>query len=276
MKGNNLTFLRSVYRNPLFRKGLYSTSFIADQYRDGFHGVKLSSEELQDVLAITAAIHEVRFPAKLSVPRSAAAFNLFEGCADANDDLLESRKQDLVISVGTDNFQVALSLTQQLEVSIQPIGGVEVASEHANKILVNLADFEWLNGQPLGRVTFTDGRQEYVQFLGCDGSNRYTIRYRGAEQQFTVWSPEEFLLSKYMLPVVAKDLSRFLVSPMPGTLISVGVVDGQVVEEGQQLAVVEAMKMQNVLRAEKKGQVKKIHKLAGQHLKVDEVIVEFV
>jgi len=91
----------------------------------------------------------------------------------------------------------------------------------------------------------------------------------------SVRTVEQHELSRHLLPPVLRDDSKALVSPMPGTLVSCTAFVGQVVEVGQQLAVVEAMKMQNVLRAQKKGVVKAVLKASGAHLKVDDVIVEF-
>jgi propionyl-CoA carboxylase alpha chain len=90
-----------------------------------------------------------------------------------------------------------------------------------------------------------------------------------------VRSPLAHALNSYMLPKRMRDLGRSLVSPMPGSLISVAVVEGQEVEEGQEVAVVEAMKMQNLLRAPKKGRVKKVHAKPGDTLQLDQEIVSF-
>lgn len=288
--GNNLCFLRSVFRNPMFRTGHYSTSFIGNQYPDGFQGVSLSESEMLEAVAVAAAIHDAgQLPVNRSV-RSVDAnlnpsLNLWDdNNNNNNNDSLEEdelvKREDVVVTVDGKSFLTSLSLSQRLDVKIRPIHHSDDLSTSSLLLSsgsnVHLLDLEWLSGQPLGRVTFSEDRKEYVQVVGSKkGSNVFSLRFQGAEERFEVWSVKEFQLSKHMLPIVEKDLSKFLVSPMPGTLISVGVSEGQNVEEGQQLAVVEAMKMQNVLRAAKKGQVKKIHKQSGQHLKVDEVIVEF-
>ena len=88
-------------------------------------------------------------------------------------------------------------------------------------------------------------------------------------------TPRAASLAKHMLPKVAPDLSRFLLCPMPGLVVSIAVAEGDKVEAGQQLAVVEAMKMENILRAEKSGTVGKLHAKAGDSLAVDAVILEF-
>jgi propionyl-CoA carboxylase alpha chain len=102
--------------------------------------------------------------------------------------------------------------------------------------------FEWIDGQPLGRVQFKD-TSSFLQYEGR-GPESYRLRYLGSQQEVIVRSVREHELSQYMLPPVVKDTSQFLLCPMPGTLISVSVQPGQKVEAGQQLAIVEAMKMQ--------------------------------
>ena len=91
----------------------------------------------------------------------------------------------------------------------------------------------------------------------------YRVLYKGGEYDVTVRDMDAQRLSRHMLPKVEVDMSKYLVSPMPGVLISVAVEPGQEVSEGQELAIVEAMKMQNVLRAEKAGVVKAVPTTAG-------------
>jgi propionyl-CoA carboxylase alpha chain len=141
-----------------------------------------------------------------------------------------------------------------------------------------LSDLDWHSDRPLGRVAVAknekDVSDEFVQFLGRTPEG-YKLRYLGSEQEVIVRTPREHQLSRHMLKPEKKDFSKYLLCPMPGTLISCSVKEGQSVEAGQQLVVVEAMKMQNVLRAERGGVVKSVKKTVGQSLKVDEVIVEF-
>lgn len=136
---------------------------------------------------------------------------------------------------------------------------------------------DWHSDRPLGRLILErDGKEvpELVQYLGRTPEG-YLLRYLGSEQEVIVRTPREHQLAHHMLAPEKKDFSKFLLCPMPGTLISSSVHEGQKVEAGQQLVVVEAMKMQNVLRAERAGVVKTIKKSVGQPLKVDEVIIEF-
>ena len=101
------------------------------------------------------------------------------------------------------------------------------------------------------------------------------MRYCGADLKVLIRNNRQFELSKYMLEKVAPDMSKFLLCPMPGMLISMNVSIGDEVQEGQSLCVVEAMKMENALRAEKKGIIKMINAEPGKSLAVDEIIIEF-
>jgi len=103
----------------------------------------------------------------------------------------------------------------------------------------------------------------------------YQIRYRGADLKVVIETPRKAELAALMPEKVAADTSKFLLCPMPGLIVSVAVCEGDEVQEGQALCSVEAMKMENVLRAEKKAIVSKINVSAGDSLAVDEVIMEF-
>ncbi len=105
--------------------------------------------------------------------------------------------------------------------------------------------------------------------------NGYRLRYRGADLRCFVRTPREAELAKLMPVKKAADTSRLLLCPMPGLVVSIAVGEGDEVQEGQTLATVEAMKMENILRAERRARVKKINAKPGDSLAVDEVIMEF-
>lgn len=174
-------------------------------------------------------------------------------------------------------YHVKMAVEDMATFTITPYGkDGKLKEDKAER--VDIAQLDWNSEQPVGDVSFCEEGDKYedrvVQYLGRT-SEGYVIRYLGSEQNVIVRSLDEHRLSAHMLAPEVKDFSKFLLCPMPGTLISVSVHDGQRVEAGQQLAVVEAMKMQNVLRAERAGVVKHVKKAAGSPLKVDEVIIEF-
>ena len=103
----------------------------------------------------------------------------------------------------------------------------------------------------------------------------YELRYRGATHEAQIMSPRVAELSGFMLEKIPADTSKMLLCPMPGLVVSINVEEGDEVQEGQALATIEAMKMENILRAERKAKVSKLCAKQGDSLAVDEVIMEF-
>jgi propionyl-CoA carboxylase alpha chain len=97
----------------------------------------------------------------------------------------------------------------------------------------------------------------------------------GADMKCIVQTPREYELSKHMRPPVIEDTSDLVMSPMPGTLINFNIQEGDHVEAGQELCVVEAMKMQNIIRSPRKGNIVKLYVEKGAALVTDQVIMEF-
>lgn len=120
-----------------------------------------------------------------------------------------------------------------------------------------------------------NGEQKAVQIETEDSTGLFSAQYGGANVECLVMSLEEYKLSRYMKEPKLVDTSNLLLSPMPGTLVSYAVEDGDEVLVGQEICVVEAMKMQNVLRSARSGVIKKCHAAVGASLMTDETIVEF-
>jgi propionyl-CoA carboxylase alpha chain len=170
-------------------------------------------------------------------------------------------------------------------VTVQPAGpdGAPVGEPST----IRLANVDWSADSPIMFAELPDRaasaaragtpsartlRLQHVERLAGDGMR---LQMRGQLIEAYVRTPRAFALARHMLPKPKRDFSRVLVSPMPGTLVSLAVEAGQEVEQGQELAVVEAMKMQNVLRSPKKGKVRSIARKPGETLAVDQVILEF-
>jgi len=275
---NNLAFLRAVYRDPVFNHGLYSTKFIAQQFPRGFTRVQLEDEEKYRLLAVAAAIH--------CASTSPTKHQLVDhnGHDDNSEDDMVMEKRELVLVLNDDEehkpaYKVTVSIGQSLTAIISPMKDSEGQGiEHR----VSLSDLDWSPDRPIARATFTSASADEdescaaaVQLMGRseDGDGLY-LRLAGSDHHIIIRSPLEHSLSAYMKEPPTVDYSRSLLSPMPGTLVALSVKEGQRVEIGQQLAVVEAMKMQNVLKAQMAGIVKVLKKKVGQPLKVDEVILE--
>ena len=131
----------------------------------------------------------------------------------------------------------------------------------------------WRPGEPLFRGQV--GGAWVIAQIDATGTG-WRIAHGGAAVEARVLRPRVAQLAATMPAKEPPDMSKFLLSPMPGLLVSVAVADGQRVKAGEELAVIEAMKMENVLRAEQDGEVKAIHASPGDSLTVDQKIVEFV
>lgn len=285
--GNNLMFLRDIMRNAAFKSGNYGTGFIAQEYPEGFLGVSLAESETNELVASAAAMYIAKMDLRAS-----------EDEQDYGEDV---ETCDMVVVVGGvegDAYSVTTEKTYgegSLRVSITPMtGGDSVTS------VVDVNALDWTPENNLARVAFAhkrtdetaqfsdsmnkynwnnefydeDGTVELVQVQGRM-TEGYLLRYKGAEKEVLVRSPREHALSRHMLAPEKKDYSNMLLCPMPGTLVSIAVEEGSQVVDGQPIAVVEAMKMQNILRAEKKGVVKSVNCKAGDTLKTDQIIVEY-
>ncbi len=242
--GHNLPFLSTVMDQQRFRDGRMTTGYIAEEFPEGFLGATLTPAALDAIAAFAAC----------------AAYKLdARGFADANDNGLyqPSRQQAVLIGEGRWQFEI---IEKHGEYWLQSAAGK------------TLVEMNWGAGDSIARVR-VDG-QVYLLKVSRQTAG-FRIRYRGADLKVTTLLPHVADLVAHMPIKVPPDLSKFLLCPMPGQVVRIDVAEGDVVEDGQQLAIVEAMKMENVLKAEKRARVAKVHVVAGAVLAVDQVILEF-
>ncbi len=245
--GHNLPFLSAVMQHPGFRSGKITTAFIAEEFPDGFSGVTPDEDALRRLAAISMVINQT----------------LQERAAQISGTIGNHRR-----SVGRD-WLVSLS-GAELAGTIEPSGEASVVSfTDASPLSVAT---EWLPGQTHARFAI-DGEVMGVK-VDLKGA-AIRLRWRGIDVTARVRSPRVAELARLMPVKLPPDTSRMLLCPMPGVITSVAVKEGDTVEAGQTLASVEAMKMENVLKAERKAVVKRIAASAGQSLAVDELIMEF-
>jgi propionyl-CoA carboxylase alpha chain len=243
---HNISFLNALISHPRFREGRLSTNFIADEYPDGFHPADVPREDPALAAVVAAAVHR----------------QLMDRAAKLSGQLPSHHK-----TVAAD--WMVLMQDEQVPVRVDAVdGGFEV---HCNGQAYRVQT-QWQPGEPLftGEV---NGRPVCVQ-VDRRGVT-YRLFHRGAETDVLVASPTAAALSRHMLVKKPPDLSKFLLSPMPGLLVRLAVSEGQEVKAGEELAVVEAMKMENSLRASSDGVVAKVLAQQGQSLVVDQPIVEF-
>ncbi|CAM3022344.1 biotin carboxyl carrier protein /biotin carboxylase [Paracoccus aminovorans] len=244
--GHNLPFLSAVMDHPKFVSGDISTAFIAEEYPEGFLGATLPEAEIQRIAASVAAMHRV---AEIRRTR-------ISGRLDNHERHVGER---WVVTVAGQEFPVRITADKQGST-------VEIAGR---KLRV---ESDWLPGQSLARLS-VDGSPLVLKVDRLPSGFR--LRVRGADLKTYVRRPRAAELARLMPEKLPPDTSKFLLCPMPGLVVKVNVAAGDEVQEGQALATVEAMKMENILRAERRGVVKSVNASAGESLKVDDVIMEF-
>ncbi|MGB1575051.1 MAG: acetyl-CoA carboxylase biotin carboxylase subunit [Paracoccaceae bacterium] len=245
--GHNLPFLAAVMDHPKFTSGDMTTAFIAEEYPDGFQGVELNEAELRRIAASAAAMNRV---------------------AEIRRTKISGRMDNHERRVG-DNWVVSLQ-GKKFAVSVAAdADGSTVTFEDGASLRV---EGDWTPGMMLADMT-VDGAPLVMKVGKITGGFR--IRNRGADLKVHVRSPRQAELALHMIEKLPPDTSKMLLCPMPGLIVKVDVEVGQEVQEGQALCTVEAMKMENILRAERKGIVSKINAAAGDSLAVDDIIMEF-
>ncbi len=245
--GHNLPFLSAVMDHPKFVSGDMTTAFIEEEYPNGFDGVALAEGELRRIAAATAAMHRV---------------------AEIRRARVSGRMDNHERKVGTD-WNVALQ-GHSFDVTIDADPeGASVKFEGGGALRVS---GDWTPGDQL--ATMTVGDAPLVLKVGKI-SGGFRIRTRGADLKVHVRTPLQAELARKMPEKVPADTSKLLLCPMPGLVVKLDVEVGDEVQEGQALCTIEAMKMENILRAEKKGVVSKLNAGAGDSLAVDDVIMEF-
>jgi len=239
--GTNIDFVSALMQHPRFRAGALTTGFIAEEYPEGFHGA----------------------PASADLTRMLAAIAAFAATAEADrarriDGQLGHRLQppaDWVVRIGGKDHAVHVA-TDGLRVD-----GAEL----------DLA-IAYTPGDRMIAVEDEGGETLHVRIARTRTGFRLTTR--GASHTIRVLPARAAPYARHLIEKVPPDLSRFLIAPMPGLLVRLDVAEGDRVEAGQPLAVVEAMKMENILRAAKTGTVKTITARTGDSLAVDAVILE--
>ena len=245
--GHNLPFVAAVMDHPIFIKGDMTTAFIEEQYPDGFEGVTLGEEDTRRVAAACAAMYRVA-----EIRRTRVSGRMDNHERKVGDDwVVDVAGTSVALTIDADRAGSTVNFNDG--------GSLRVTSD-------------WTPGDQL--ATLTVGDKPLVLKVG-KAPGGFRIRTRGADMRVAVRSPRQAELAAHMIEKLPPDTSKMLLCPMPGLIVNVAVQAGDEVQEGQALCTVEAMKMENILRAEKKGVVSKINAAAGDSLAVDDVIMEF-
>ncbi len=238
--GHNIDFVSAIMQHPRFRSGELTTGFIAEEYPDGFHGAPPSTDFARSLAAIAA------FVATADADRARQVDGQLGDVLDP-----PGRWQ---VRVGDSLHNVAIA-RDEISVDGTPL---ELAMAYTPGDRLVTAE--------------VDGEEVAVKLARVRGGLQLTSR--GAAHNVRILPAHIAHLADYMIEKIPPDLSKFLICPMPGLLTQLHVAAGDKVEAGQPLAVVEAMKMENILRAEKSGVIKSVNAAPGESLAVDTVILE--
>ena len=238
--GQNIPFLAAVMDQDRFRKGTLATSYIKDEFPEGFNGTAPTDFQRDLVAAVGCAMHRVM------TRRASPQLDRDEWVVIAGADTRHVR-----LSNGGDSFRVEM---------------VE-----AGRVL-SLTNIDWRPGQPLFR-----GKLDGVAFTVAvkPAAEGFVVRHRACTLKVLVLTPRSAELHHKLPPKKAADTSKMILSPMPGLVVTLDVEVGQQVRSGEQVAIIEAMKMQNIIRAERDGVVKSVGAKSGDSVAADEVLIEF-
>ncbi|WP_339083148.1 acetyl/propionyl/methylcrotonyl-CoA carboxylase subunit alpha [Hyphomicrobium sp. ghe19] len=250
---HNVPFVSAMMQHPRWRSGKISTGFIKEEYPEGFVPRAPEGNDLVTLAAVAGTI----------------------------DHLGNTRRRDITDQMSGHSVNFAKRRIVRIgsaEVELEVLGAipgpyyVSILDGDGQPTKTMEITSEWWPGEPVWFGT-VDGADVAVQVRPI--SNGLTLSYRGIQAPTYVYTQREAELAALMPVKVAADMSKFLLCPMPGLVKAVNVSEGQEVKAGDNLAIVEAMKMENILKAERDGKVKKVAAKPGDSLAVDAVILEF-
>ncbi len=262
---HNIPFLSALMQHERWRDGRLSTSFLAEEFPHGFHAIEPARQTAKVLAAVAAALDNVLGERKRRISGQRAGASV-------------TRERRRVVRLGDRDIKLEIACADA------PVGaGLKPAptrSRHTREFDVSFLDepaqhtviSSWKPGD-LGWSGEMDGRHICVQVRLIP--NGFELSHHGVDTRAYVFTECEAAAARLMPARRLADSGKSVRSPMPGLVASIAVAEGQEVKVGEAVAVVEAMKMENVLRAERDGRVKKIHVRKGDSVPVDAVILEF-
>jgi propionyl-CoA carboxylase alpha chain len=250
---HNIPFLQAVMQHPRWRSGAISTGFIKEEYPEGFKPRVAEGDEREVLAAVAAVIDHQQNSRRRQITHQMSGTAV-------------SFAKSRVVRIGGDSLRMEVSGGEDASFLVTIVG--DDGERGDTLTLVS----NWVPGEPVwqGKVNNRDVAIQVRTRL-----NGLTLSYRGITVPVYVFTEREAKLAALMPVKVAADMSKFLLCPMPGLVKAINVEEGAEVKAGDPLAVVEAMKMENILRAEIDGKVKKVNAKPGDSLAVDAVILEF-
>ncbi|WP_292033448.1 MULTISPECIES: acetyl-CoA carboxylase biotin carboxylase subunit [unclassified Brevundimonas] len=237
--GHNVPFLSAVMDQDRFKSGQLSTSYIKDEFPDGFRGLEPSEAQKDIFITVAAAMNEV----------------LAEQAGDP------SERTDWTVLINREAHAVSLSYDEAEDLVIS-----------LDERDLTLSEIDWRPGMAQFRAVLDEEPFTAEVKRAPDG---FDIRHRAARARVRVLTPRAAEMYQRLPEKVAADTSKLVLSPMPGLVVDIPVTVGQEVKSGETVAIIEAMKMQNILKAEHDGLVKAVGAKAGDPVAADDVLVEF-
>jgi propionyl-CoA carboxylase alpha chain len=244
----NKDFLSNILQNKEFQNGMFSTSFISENYPDGYNSRNISIKQKEILYCVATFINFKYLIRAASISNQLKGYNRTVGNIW---NVIDKNKQ-INVKINYNNFNDNYD--------------IYLLNKHFS------IKSNWKIGYPLFSA-IVDNKLHYFSIMRS--GPKITINHKGSILDLLVLSERQSELNKIMKPPKKEDKSKYLLAPMPGLLVSIMVNEGDEVEEGQGLAVIEAMKMENIIKSEKKVKVKKVNCKEGDSLEVDQVILEF-
>ncbi|XP_054430320.1 propionyl-CoA carboxylase alpha chain, mitochondrial isoform X2 [Pteronotus mesoamericanus] len=249
---HNIALLREVIINSRFVKGDFNTKFLSDEYPDGFKGHKLTENERNQLLAIASSLFVA----------SQLRAQHFQEHENSRVPIVKSQVA---------NWELSIKLNDEVHTVVASNSG-KTFSVEVDGLKLNVTS-TWNLASPLLSVN-VDGTQRMIQCLSREAGGSMSIQFLGTVYKVRILTKVAAELNKFMLEKVAEDTSSILRSPMPGMVVAVAVKPGDMVAEGQEICVIEAMKMQNSMTAGKTGKVKSVHCKAGDTVGEGDLLME--
>jgi propionyl-CoA carboxylase alpha chain len=243
---HNIPFLAAIMQHPRWRAGKLSTGFIAEEFRGGFHPLRPEGELARVIAGVAAAIDHVLGERKRRIS------------GQTKNNVIRERRR--AVWLGSDEIRMEVERDGE---------AIVVRFDDGNSHVLHS---KWKPGEPLWSGS-VDGSKIGVHVRPI--ANGFELTHRGVEVQAFVYTEREAQYARLMPAKRLADSGKAVRCPMPGLIVSIAVVEGQEVKAGETLAVIEAMKMENVLRAERDGSIQKIRVKPGDSVAVDVVILEF-
>jgi len=239
---NNIKFLISIFKSEKFFKGDIHTGLLDEEYKDGYNNSSPSNELLKEIFVPVASYIGYKIVQK------------------ENFNNIDKKKESYVLTLNKKKYSIQIKETEKDSIQIN----------YKNSIFI--IKTLWKGYEGLVEVYIN--KKKYL-FQFDKFKNYFSITYLDYSVDFNFHDKDSEKFEKYMLEEEVADLSKYLLAPMPGKIVSVNVKDGQKIKSGENLLILEAMKMENLITATKDTKIKKIKVKVNDAVDVDQILIEF-